>query len=78
MFSILLFISLCCLIVNLIDRMNRHEQREVREILTAFLSGYKNGVFDKKEKKQRNRSVGVEKVPTFALKCPFAHDRSSH
>ena len=31
-----------------INRMNRNEDREVREVLTAFLVGYKTGVFDKK------------------------------
>lgn len=30
--------------------MDRHEQREVREILTSFLAGYKSGVFDKRVK----------------------------
>lgn len=36
-----------CLIVLLRRLMDRHEQREVREILTSFLAGYKTGVFDK-------------------------------
>lgn len=40
------------LIKSLKYGMDRHEAREVRETLTAFLSGYKNGIFDKKEKKK--------------------------
>ena len=31
----------------LYNRMNRNEQREVREVLTAFLAGYKSGLFDR-------------------------------
>lgn len=31
----------------LVDRMNRNEAREVREVFTAFLAGYKSGLFDK-------------------------------
>jgi hypothetical protein len=30
--------------------MDRHEQREVREILTTFLAGYKTGIFHKQTK----------------------------
>ena len=30
--------------------MDRHEQREVREILTSFLAGYSAGIFNKRDK----------------------------
>ena len=30
---------------TIINRMNRNEERETREVLTAFLAGYKNGLF---------------------------------
>ena len=48
---IILSIAMWALILNLKNRMDRNEEREVREILTAFISGYKNGVFENKEKK---------------------------
>jgi hypothetical protein len=32
-----------------INRMESNEKREVREVLTAFLAGYKSGLFDKKK-----------------------------
>jgi hypothetical protein len=38
------------LISKLSTMMDKHERREVREILTTFLAGYKTGVFDKREK----------------------------
>ncbi len=33
------------IMLTMIDRMNRNERRETREILTAFLAGYKQGLF---------------------------------
>jgi len=38
------------LISNLRKLMDKHEQREVREVLTAFLAGFKTGIFDSREK----------------------------
>lgn len=44
-------ISLSIFFVVVLKRlMDRHEQREVREILTTFLAGYKAGVFDRHAK----------------------------
>lgn len=44
-------ISLSSFLVVVLKRlMDRHEQREVREILTSFLAGYKAGVFNKQVK----------------------------
>jgi|GEM_PF-3131722 len=34
----------------IINRMDSNERREVREVLVAFLAGYKTGMFDKLEK----------------------------
>jgi hypothetical protein len=36
------------LIINLIIMMDIHEKREVREILSSFLAGYKTGIFREK------------------------------
>jgi hypothetical protein len=38
------------LISKLLTMMDKHERREVREILTTFLSGYKTGIFENREK----------------------------
>ena len=38
------------LVSKLLIMMDKHERREVREILTTFLAGYKTGVFNKLEK----------------------------
>jgi hypothetical protein len=38
------------LVSNLLTMMDKHERREVREILTTFLAGYRTGVFDRREK----------------------------
>jgi zinc transporter ZupT len=40
------------MITNIIDRMRSNDWREVREVLTAFLAGYKIGAFQHKEKKK--------------------------
>jgi hypothetical protein len=33
----------------IVNRMRRNEERETREVLTAFLAGYKKGLFEEKE-----------------------------
>ncbi|MCB9134395.1 MAG: hypothetical protein H6636_03145 [Anaerolineales bacterium] len=38
------------LVAKLVTMMDKHERREVREILTSFLAGYKTGIFDKRAK----------------------------
>jgi hypothetical protein len=38
------------LVSNLLTMMDKHERREVREILTTFLAGYRSGAFDRQEK----------------------------
>jgi hypothetical protein len=35
--------------------MNRNEEREVREVLAAFLAGYKKGLFEKRESRIPNK-----------------------
>ncbi len=40
--SVLLWIPI---VKTMVNRMNRNEQRETREVLTAFLAGYKKGIF---------------------------------
>lgn len=45
--SLLLAIPTFLMIIN---RMDSNEKREVREVLVAFLAGYKTGLFDKSEK----------------------------
>ena len=50
---ILVFISIFVsgyLTSKLRQLMDKHEQREVREILTTFLAGYKTGIFNKGER----------------------------
>lgn len=38
------------LLINTFQKlMDKHEQREVREILTSFLAGYEAGIFDKRK-----------------------------
>ena len=34
------------LVGTILNRMNRNEEREVREVLTAFLTGYRRGLFE--------------------------------
>ena len=45
--SALLVLPTFLMIVN---RMDSNERREVREVLSAFLVGYKAGMFDKRDK----------------------------
>jgi hypothetical protein len=49
--SITIFLILGVLAFELKPAMDRHERREVREVLTAFLGGYKTGVFNNLEHK---------------------------
>jgi hypothetical protein len=43
------------IVVTIINRMHRNEEREVREVLTAFLAGYKKGLFEKQESRIPNK-----------------------
>jgi len=43
------------IVATIINRMNRNEEREVREVLTAFLAGYKKGLFEKQESRIPNK-----------------------
>ncbi len=36
-----------------INRARSNERREVREVLTAFVAGYKSGIFDKEKRKEK-------------------------
>ena len=40
---------------TIINRMNRNEEREVREVLTAFLAGYEKGLFERQESRTSNK-----------------------
>jgi hypothetical protein len=43
-------------VLTLINRMDSNEKREVREVHTAFLAGYKSGLFGKKKSEPDRKS----------------------
>ncbi|MGD9101682.1 MAG: hypothetical protein PVF45_14470, partial [Anaerolineae bacterium] len=51
--SAILWVSV---VLTMIDRMNSNENREVREVHTAFLAGYKSGLFDEKKSEPDRKS----------------------